>query len=734
MISEREALRQFNGVNHEADRSAFAQADWQWVRQTGLRLQARLAIEQPALDTRAAGSSQVGILLGEINRKRRGRPIRKLLRDAGEAIQKLTPCFMMSPLSVAHFIDPAGIKFDIVVFDEASQVEPADALGAIARGRQLILVGDQKQLPPTSFFRAMAGEGDTEREGMAPITDMESILDRGATVLPRLRLRWHYRSRHASLIAFSNNEFYDNELVVFPSCHTDTSELGLSMQHEPGDLYDRGRSQKNTAQGQRVAQWVFDFARKHPDKSVGVGAFSVAQQQAILDEIERMRQEDDSLEEFFDRDKAEPFFVKNLETIQGDERDVILLSIGYGRRQSAERVSMNFGPLNQEGGWRRLNVLVTRARERCIVFSSIRAEDFDLQSTQAKGVHALRDYLHYAFSSRLPTTEVGAGEFGSDFERAVHNALTERGVQLHRQVGCVGYAIDLAVVDPASPGKYILGIECDGASYHSSACARDRDRLRQQVLAGLGWKIHRIWSTDWFRKPQEELDRALNAIRKASSSHCTESSAPPGNEAREADSVEAEDSVDELDQLPPEMLSLARAYQSYDGDMPGIPEDFYLGTVERIADVLLEVVQIEGPIREDLAIRRTAALWGLSRMGSRIEERAQRALGLCRQRNRVVTRDGFLWPKDMKEPPVRRRDNGEVRNIDLICLEEIGLAAWRLLKSQLGMNRQDLVRQTARLLGFGSTGLRVADRIEEAIELELASGRILAQDDLLTAH
>ncbi len=445
-LAAREELRRFSAANHEADRRRYAERDLEWIANTSLRLQARLAAKRIAHDPQAAPSSQLGIVHGETLRKRGGRPIRRILADAPQAVQRLKPCFMMSPLSIAQFIAPEGMRFDVVVFDEASQVEPADALGAVARGGQLVLMGDRQQLPPTSFFNSVFGGSDsTDTAEAAAITDMESILDRGSSVLPSKSLNWHYRSRHESLIAFSNQEFYDNRLIVFPSCHGSEEGLGLSTMYDGSDAYDRGRSGTNRDQAKRVARWVFDFAREHPDKSLGVGAFSQSQQQAILDEIELLRRQDDSLEEFFSRDRHEPFFVKNLETIQGDERDAVALSVGYGKADGEGRLSMNFGPLNQDGGYRRLNVLITRARERCVVFSSIEGGDFDLTATNAPGVRALKGYLEYAQSGRLPVITSGNGRFGSDFERAVYNALTEQGVSLSTQVGCAGYAIDMAV-------------------------------------------------------------------------------------------------------------------------------------------------------------------------------------------------------------------------------------------------------------------------------------------------
>ena len=723
-MAAREELRRFSAGTHEADRLAFANLDRRWVRQTSLRLQSLLAAERPAGNLEAARSSQLGILQAELRRVRGGRPIRKLLLEACDAIQRLKPCLMMSPLSVAQFVDPAGMRFDVVVFDEASQVEPPDALGAVARGTHLVLVGDPKQLPPTSFFNNMTGEGDAVPEdGAAGLTDMESILDRGTVVLPSLPLRWHYRSRHESLIAFSNREFYDNNLVVFPSSHGDTSELGLAMHYDVADPYDRGKSQTNRQQARRVAQWVFEHARAHADKSLGVGAFSQRQQQAILDEVEKLRCQDDSLNDFFDRNRPEPFFVKNLETIQGDERDVILLSVGYGRSQAGERVSMNFGPLNQDGGWRRLNVLVTRARERCIVFSSICGGDFDLSATPARGVHALKDYLDYAQGGKLPQADASQGQFASPFEQAVYNALTERGVSLRKQVGCAGYAIDLAVVDPDRPGLYVLGIECDGAAYHNSATARDRDRLRQQVLEGLGWRILRVWSTEWYRKPQAEVERVLDAIQKARAGLLKPLfvERPPANSALPVACAQSPD--DEEPAIP------THAYEVFGDRIPRTPEQFYTESIDNLVGLVARIVASEGPIHRQELMRRAAGLYGLSRVGTQIEGRVGRTIEACVAAGRFAGRGEFLWPKGLDVPPVRRRDGEQTKAIEWICPEEIAQAARLVLKAQFGMNQDDLVRQTARLLGFSSAGQRISAGVQQVIAGEIQAGRLVAGED-----
>ena len=516
-----EVLAQMPDVQHiRGDELAslihqFRFADKHWLETSRGRLVAEVAARRPQQASVAGASSRLGILQAEIRRRRKLKPIRQLLSLVGDVVQTIKPCFMMSPISVSQYLEPAKIDFDVVIFDEASQVEPADAIGAVARAKQLILVGDEKQLPPTSFFASIdASTEDDESDESIATDDLESVLAVGQVCLPRrTTLRWHYRSRHQSLIEFSNDQFYDNQLRVFPSPCLDRNELGLSLRYIPDGVYLRGKGQYNPKEAHAVAEAVIKHAREQSKQTLGVGAFSVAQQHAIEDEIETLRRtlNDPSLETFFEGNEEEPFFVKNLETIQGDERDVILLSIGYGPDQN-RRILRNFGPLNREGGWRRLNVLITRSRRRCVVFSSMKSEDLQVDPSNPRAVRALRDYLHFAEFGALPTGIEYRQDHDSPFEQDVCLELRKHGWIVHAQVGCAGFWIDLAVVDPHKPGRYLLGIECDGATYHSSATARDRDRLRQEVLEGLGWKVHRIWSTDWFHHRSDTLQLLLDKL------------------------------------------------------------------------------------------------------------------------------------------------------------------------------------------------------------------------------
>ena len=422
---------------------------------------------------------------------------------------------MMSPMSIAKFMPPNSIDFDLVIFDEASQVKPVDAFGAILRGKQVIVIGDSKQLPPTNFFENIIDDADDDDNNQRP-GNLESILSlfssKGA---PERMLKWHYRSRNHSLISVSNHEFYDNKLLVFPCSGLNVRARGLKLHHLENTYYDRGKSRTNLKEAEIVAQNVMLHIKKNPDLTLGVVAFSVAQRDAIEAQIDLLRRKDPTSEWFFrENENKEPFFIKNLENVQGDERDIIFISIGYGKTIEGN-FSMTFGPLNRIGGERRLNVLISRARYAMDVFSNFRANDMDTTRSNALGVVALKNFLLYAETKKLDYSKTTSREPDSPFELAVIDALRNNGIDVEPQVGSAGYFIDIGVKDPTSPGRYILGIECDGASYHSARSARDRDRLRQEVLENLGWKLYRIWSTDWYRNTKSELERVLLEIEKA---------------------------------------------------------------------------------------------------------------------------------------------------------------------------------------------------------------------------
>lgn len=444
----------------------------------------------------------------EVSKKRKHRPIRELLQGAGNAMQALKPCFMMSPLSVVQYLAPGELKFDLIIIDEASQVKPEDAIGTLARGKQVIIVGDPKQLPPTDFWKKGGDlEEDDENED---IGNEESILDLAMTVYqPMRRLRWHYRSQHESLINFSNKEFYDNNLIIFPSPNFGDSKLGLSYQYVEGAQYMRGGDKTNSIEAERLVDAVEIFMRDHPDRSIGIITMNVPQRE-LINELMNARFSESSITEAYRvkwSETLERFFVKNLENVQGDERDIIFISTVYGKEgvSSYEKLNQNFGPINKANGHRRLNVMFTRAKQKMVIFSSLDPDEIRVTEESPRGLRVFKEYLRYAKTGHINISKITGRDYGSEFESAVAKHIKNWGYEVDSQVGVGGYFLDLAVVHPHKPGKHMLAIECDGATYHSSRSARDRDRLRQQALERMGWCIHRIWSTDWFRNPRSQL-------------------------------------------------------------------------------------------------------------------------------------------------------------------------------------------------------------------------------------
>ncbi|MBN9119121.1 MAG: DUF4011 domain-containing protein [Planctomycetes bacterium] len=508
-------LGEFSTDKHERLVAKFADLDRLAVRTAADRVRAALLgkSDRPRHRDGAPEASELGILLREVNKKRRHLPLRHLFAKMPTILPRIKPCLMMSPLAVSTYLDNPDFQFDLVIFDEASQVRPHDAVCAIYRGKQLVVGGDPKQLPPTDFFTRTGEEADDAPDD-GGTAGFESLLDVCLALgLCRKRLRWHYRSRREGLIAFSNRFFYEGSLVTFPS-HDEAAARAVQFVHVPDGRFKDG---VNPIEARQVAALVMKHARTAPERSLGVIAFSQRQQDRILDELEILRRASKDCEEFFSADREDAFFVKNLENVQGDERDVIVLSVGYGP-DDAGKVMMRFGPLNRAGGERRLNVAVTRARRAMNVVASMRADDVDLSRAGAEGARVLKSLLDYAqrgpVSLAAAISEADRGGADSPFEHAVGEELQRRGLTVHRQVGCGGYLIDIAITDGAS-GKYLLGVECDGATYHSAATARDRDRLRQAVLEGLGWRLVRVWSTDWVRDRAGQVNRVLAALEAA---------------------------------------------------------------------------------------------------------------------------------------------------------------------------------------------------------------------------
>lgn len=733
IIGSEPALCGFFSSAFEDKISQFKKIDDKYTLLTKKEIQMRVAAKLPKGQADNP-NSEMGLLRRQLQRKVGHLPVRSLIQKIPNLLPRLKPCLLMSPISVAQYLDPSHSAFDIVVFDEASQIPVWDAVGAIARGKEAIIVGDPKQLPPTNFFsRADNGDGADADDNL--VEDMESILDDCiAAQLPERHLNWHYRSRHESLIAFSNYHYYGNRLLTFPSPH---QELGVSFRHVTGE-YDKGKSRTNRAEATAVVSEVLNRLLD-PEQacfSIGIVTFSQAQQQLIDDLLEEARRQNPEIEPFFADGAVEPVFIKNLENVQGDERDVILFSICYGP-DATGRVSMNFGPMNRDGGERRLNVAITRARQEVIVFSTLRAEHIDLSKTRSQGVADLKCFLDYAERGPVAIAErrsgEGEGECESPFEIQICDALRDKGYIVHPQVGCSGYRIDLAIVDPERPGRYLLGIECDGANYHRSKTARDRDKLRESILIGLGWTIHRVWSTDWWEKPADELARIEAAIEAASQAvRVPETVAEPAAQwiaAAPSRTVSAQ--VAEITQFPRPVVheSVLLVYEPFAfRELMGTPDGFYETKSESSIRALIEVVvSKEGPVSLDIVARRVAEHWRVGRVTSRTVSRIE---NLTRKADVKVVREAeglFLWApgQDPKTYSLFRiageSENGK-RDAEYLPPQEIANAALHVLEQNVSLPVADLVRETSRLLGYQRTGPAVEKAMKCGIGLLVMKG------------
>ena len=526
VIGKEPELQQFHGREHEIVRQRFATND-DGMRKRAARHVVRRLLERPIAPGNRQGSAAEltdAALVRRVGTQTRPRiAVRELFERAAGAIQDVCPCLLMSPLTVSQFIKPGTMTFDMVVMDEASQLRPEDALGALMRARQAVIVGDNKQMPPSSFFISSIGRSDDEADSVDDDLVEESILDHAKTRLHPFTgrggdapmLLWHYRSRHPSLVAFSNREFYDDKLQLFPPDAGSESDLGLTVERVEGGVYG---SSLNPVEAKAVAAAAIDEMRRHPDRSIGVVALNIQQKELIEAEVDMLAMVHDEVREYLEewRTGLSPFFVKNLENVQGDERDTMLISTVFGR-DATGKFAQNFGALSGRSGPRRLNVLFTRAVRRMRVLTSM---DPSWIVAPSEGARVLKGFLEYGGTGRLRDEHVAgnATNYGPDspFEQAVLDALRAKGIPVVPQVGVGHYRIDIAVRHSEDRDRYILGIECDGATYHSSKCARDRDRLRQQVLEQLGWTIARVWSLDWWREPEAEVARLLSIIDDAS--------------------------------------------------------------------------------------------------------------------------------------------------------------------------------------------------------------------------
>jgi very-short-patch-repair endonuclease len=739
-VDNEPVIRNFVSAEHEKRIGDFRALDRQFTDVTRAWVRASLCAGMPKAET-VTRASEWGVLRHEIGKKKQHMPLRELMKSIPNALAKLTPCLLMSPLSIAQYLAADASAFDVVVFDEASQIPVWDAIGAMARGRQVVMVGDPKQLPPTAFFDRTESSSDEEDvEG-----DLESILDEcmGAN-LPTINLAWHYRSRNESLIAFSNHRYYGGGLVTFPSPVTEDRAVSF---HHVGGVYEKGGARINKTEAKAlVADIVVKLKSpgfRESKLTIGVVTFNTEQMNLIEDLLDEERRKDPTLESYFSEMELEPLFVKNLESVQGDERDIIYFSITYGPDLTGV-VSMNFGPMNRDGGERRLNVAITRARHELRVFSSLNSEQFDLSRTQAAGVRDLKHFLEFAERGPRALAEANKGSLGgfeSPFEEAVADALAGKGWRVHTQIGASSFRVDLGVVHPDAPGTYLCGVECDGATYHRSATARDRDMLREQVLRGLGWEIVRIWSTDWWidkagtlEKVHAALERLLEVSRQQRNRVKEQETAEMEtrrtiNKARVAEVTPIETAHQEAPAPEPhraDRMELSQdATQSITRqlELKGPAPDAVLNADtffdasydDELRTMVEQLVEQWGPIRDTVLARRIARAHGWQRTGARIHERVSSIAQSC---FKFTEEDVgvFFWARD-RGPEVTitfANDFDAGRNSDEICMAELVSLA-RLVVAD-GATGDGAVIAMAKHLGMHHVRAASRGRFESALE------------------
>ena len=728
-------LCQFDGATHNERIRKFSELDDKY---TGLARKIVFAKLAASLPRRRSGpcpeGTELGLLKRECEKRARQKPVRQLLEQIPTLAPILKPCFLMSPLSVAQYLPPDAAPFDLIVFDEASQIPVWDAIGVIARGKQLIVVGDPKQMPPTNFFQKQDAD-DADTDTAENVGDLESILDEciAAGVHPTY-LNWHYRSRHESLIAFSNHYYYEDRLCTFPAASS-SERLGVRFEFVPGGVYDRKSSRTNRMEAGAIVKYVFArLEESGPRKrSIGIVTFSQAQKDLIEDLLEEERGRHPELEQYFSDRNTEPPFVKNLENVQGDERDVILFSIGYAP-DATGKFAMNFGPLNRQGGERRLNVAITRAKEQVVVFSSIHADQIDLARTGAVGAAHLKFFLDYAEKGIRIQHKNASDATSGGLAGEIAGFLAENGYETERNFGNSEFRIDLAVRNPDNPGNFLLAIECDGSSYAAQRTTRDREHLRPSVLRSLGWYTCRAWSVDWAfarRHAQDDLIQYLDELKNAPEPPESEPD-PPARP--EPETVRPDASGSDAGNLPetapavPAVSPNRSEYRCWRSEQALNPELFHAPeTRALIRRQFREIVQTEGPVYESVMRKRITKAWGFARAGGSISA----VLKECLPSKSVRTScsdEIVYWPKDVDPGEYRgyrvAADKDGKRAIDEIPPEELANAMYEVLVDFASCDKDVLFRETIRLFGLNTLTAKARQYLGYAFDILMKSGRV----------
>lgn len=737
IINNDPQLSNFNGKLFEEKIKKFKEISNNFEQLTRDELYARLAAKIPFFAQEASQSSEIGILQRNIRNHGRATSIRKLFDSIPNLLPRLMPCMLMSPISVAQYFDTSSEKFDLVVFDEASQLPTCEAIGAIARATNVIVVGDPKQMPPTNFFSSNNIDDDN-----IELEDLESILDDClALSMPSYYLLWHYRSKHESLIAFSNAKYYGNKLLTFPS----TDDITTKVTHVPvKGYYDKGKTRQNQFEAKAI---VDEVVRRLSDKelakkSIGIVTFSVVQQTLIDDLLNEVFKSRPDIEKIA-LESDEPIFIKNLENVQGDERDVILFSIGYGPDKEG-KLSLNFGPINREGGWRRLNVAVSRARYEMKIFSTLQSDQIDITRTSSEGVAGLKAFLAFAEKgkSALPARSAFTNGNEGSFEKILSEEIKKLGYEVHDNIGCSDYKIDVGVVNPANPDEYILGILCDGYNYHKAKTSRDREIVQMDVLRTLGWSVHKVWSAEWWENPQKIMNEIVQAIKQSENNKIEQLRNTIEESLSENKKVEVETELALKTSYQPQIAddkplhSSSINYQVCNLEivLAKSSDDFLqLWNKSKVEEQILQVLEIESPISKSLLIRRVLGAWGISRSGSRVSNHIEMLLSRLNLEQTKLGKNSIFWKKNHHpdDYSVFRISENEAqkREADDLPPEEIANGVKEILTNQISLPKSELVRETSRLFGYARIGANVEGAMLAGINQAIQKGYAVDDGD-----
>lgn len=720
-ISQYESLSLFNKNLFESKIAQYRQIANEYRLLTIQELNLKLASSIPNTTIEAMQSSEIGILQRAIRSKGRGLSIRKLFDQIPTLLPRISPCMLMSPISAAQYFDADSNHFDLVIFDEASQLPTYEAVSALARAKQAVIVGDPKQMPPTSFFNTIKFD-----EENSDIEDLESILDDCLSLsIPSIYLLRHYRSKHESLIAFSNVNYYESKLLTFPSF----DDLNQKVKyHNISGYYDKGKSRTNKFEAEAIVEYIINYYKNEEKrkKSLGIITFSQTQQSLIEEKLNNAFMIDSQLEEFA-LHGDEPLFIKNLENVQGDERDIVLFSIGYGPDEFG-KVSMNFGPLNRNGGWRRLNVAVTRARYEMHVFATLKADQIDLTRTSAEGVAGLKSFLQFAEKGHLSLSyqDVQGDINLHTLSETICEKLNRHGLNVKSNIGTSDFKIDIGVIHPENPDVYILGILLDGNYYYKAKTSNDRELVLPSVLQALGWNIYRIWTIDWLENSSNIIDDIIKLVENLQKNwdkrneHTQELSTPNVSNVLPVKTS--------LENYQSKMIITKKKEYTNSNISP----ELYANSTtiydflnrEKIKQQVQKIVFTEEPISKNLLYKRILHAWNVSRAGSKLDSYLDEIIKEVNL-SKILHYQPFYWINGSnKQIDFYRSNDVEKRNIEDIAPEELTVAITEAVEQNLSIEQEELLRYIAKIFGFSKVGRQIDEVLNYCVDISVKTGKI----------